>query len=352
MTKQFRRRITLVLVCCAILLFTGSLFQRTESSSGELNATTDAIQHPRPAFTTLIASLLIPLPKSSTRLLFTLAVNSAHLRLLYNWIEGFNRSFGNEFRNRFLVVALDAACYEELRRKNIPSIFIAELIPEVVLPGESEALFESADFQFLSRLKLHVVSRLLRYYRVDVLFSDVDLVITQPSLLTYLAEIPAQYDLAIADDTSDTGPESFCTCFFLVRSSSTDMIAILDKIEKTSFDWQRKKEKSYNDQDTINMVIRGQMPWIPVPSDMRNRTFLFPVNLFPNGAYMDKSPYSPTRLEYYFFHANFRKGMTLKIDFLAKHGVWYLDEKYTLWQKFREGFRKFLQFWYYMFGIL
>jgi hypothetical protein len=82
------------LLCFAIVLFSlGLHFQRTEFA-GELKQTINRasdLQHPHAPFASLIASLAIPLPKSSSRLLFTLAINGAHLRLLFNWIEGFNR---------------------------------------------------------------------------------------------------------------------------------------------------------------------------------------------------------------------------------------------------------------------
>jgi hypothetical protein len=218
---------------------------------------------------------------------------------------------------------MDHIIYQKLLSKNIPTVLAEDLVSEKhFLPPPSEATFGVPEFAKLTRLKLHILLPLMKFYNVgSILFSDVDIGFTNNSLFSYLDDIPQEKEIAIASDDMNS-LETLCSCFFLIRNTKR-VIQLFENFRLISNEYNEKKLIGERGQQLLNAYVRHKTP------NMKDVLFNLPMGQFPNGqALLDEYP-TRVNMVPWIIHANFLVGSYSKICFLKKYNVWFLE--YSWW---------------------
>jgi hypothetical protein len=278
--------------------------------------------HPHPRISHLIHNVMIK--KNKYQYLTVVASSNGHFELTMNWIKGFNNCF--EETNHFLVVAMDNIIYQRLLSKNVPTILAEDLISEhYFLPAfstKSQLLWREDTFTLLSRLKLHILLPLLKYYLKDsehcILFSDVDIVFTNSSLFSYLDnEIPAEKHIAVTSDNINQ-LDYLCSCFYMMRNTQK-VRTLFEAFRNISIEYKKNNKVGKDDQELLNHFMIGPF------SDI---LFRLPMGHFPNGQALYENYPATVNMTPWLIHANYVIGLYTKIEFLKKYKVWFLEDEW------------------------
>jgi Nucleotide-diphospho-sugar transferase len=248
--------------------------------------------------------------------LIVISASRGHLRFLMNWIASFKSVVAMANQNSFVLVSLDNEMNHELVLRNISFISIDILLHyRFDLPSD-EVIFNTKAYNRLTNAKIDVVLFFVRTLKLNVLFSDVDIVLTNELALKEIGDLLGNYtyDMFFSSDDFDKPDSLICTGFYAVRPSPFS-VHFLESVSNMSRDGNQSE---FNDQTLANRY------WNSLNNSEKMKIYLLPLNKYINGQGLDRirrrNKWKPLMI-----HANYRIGSLAKEKLLRRHKKWYID---------------------------
>jgi Nucleotide-diphospho-sugar transferase len=241
------------------------------------------------------------------------SASRGHFRFLMNWITAFYKIVSAQYHDRFIVISLDKVMNQQLLMRNISFISIETLLLRDYNLSTDEVLFNSAAYNKLTNAKIDIVLYLLKHFKVNVLFSDIDLVITDEAALKDIVDLLKNFTFDMIFTGNYFDHQDLCTGFYAAKASDfsvtfLESVANLSKITNNMAD---------NDQEYSNHYYRNCLN-----SSEREKIHFLPLDRYVNGHTLDigRAGKDPVMI-----HANFRIGSLEKEKLLRSVSHWYID---------------------------